>query len=710
MTNIPSRSDDALEPRSDHAPRTSVRRLAKTDAGEAQRLIDELQVSQIHLRRHNDIFHEAHVELAQTRDRYTDLLTFVPLGLMTLDNAGRILEANPAAEKLLAVSCETLIGHHVAGFVPSKFHSSYFLHLRSVFAEPHMKQSCDLELQRADGRCISVQLESLACGREDDLQCRVAIIEKAIHPTSYQGVPQSERRLDLDAIGLAELNEAIASLWHMRSLSDGLNALLKAMITLLGADMGYLQLLDADRRVLTIAAQHGFDEDFLHPIHEISTDGGLACCRAIRLGERVIIHDVNTDLAYAAYTEMAHQAGYRAVQSTPLKSHDGGVLGVISTHFRSSHVPTEQQLRRLDLYAQLASDFISRCQSDAMLRDREERLRTVLDTAADSIVTINHRGIVTKVNKATERMFGYSASELLGQNVKLLMPDPYREEHDSYLARYKQTGVSHVIGNGREVMGRKKDGSTFPIDLAVSEVDHLGLFTGIMRDISERKRLERDILSIAEGEQQRIGQDLHDGTQQTLAGLGMMSQAMLTVLAHLQATCPNTLVDKCLALAKKMEAGIAQVHHELQAVSRGLVPVLLTSQGLANALQNLASRTDDLDGVSCTFHYDTHVAITDSLVATNLFRIVQEALTNALKHGRPKHILISLGTENGLPILKIEDDGSGFDPSHVGDGMGLKTMRYRASVIGANLTISQVQSGGTLVTCRIVRGITGKSR
>ncbi len=138
--------------------------------------------------------------------------------------------------------------------------------------------------------------------------------------------------------------------------------------------------------------------------------------------------------------------------------------------------------------------------------------------------------------------------------------------------------------------------------------------------------------------------------------------------------------------------------------------MLLTSQGLANALQDLASRTDDLDGVSCTFQYDKPVAVTDSFVATNLFRIVQEALTNALKHARPKHILIALGAENGLPILTIRDDGSGFDPNQVGDGVGLKTMRYRASVIGANLTISQVQSGGTLVTCRIGRGIRGKPR
>jgi len=128
-------------------------------------------------------------------------------------------------------------------------------------------------------------------------------------------------------------------------------------------------------------------------------------------------------------------------------------------------------------------------QNDA-LYEQVERTRAILNAAVDAIITIDTRGNIVASNPATERIFGYSRQELLGRNVSMLMPSPYREEHDSYLARYQKTGEAHIIGIGREVTGQRKDGSTFPADLAVSEVDHLGFFTGIVRDISVRKEIQ----------------------------------------------------------------------------------------------------------------------------------------------------------------------------------------------------------------------------
>ena len=126
------------------------------------------------------------------------------------------------------------------------------------------------------------------------------------------------------------------------------------------------------------------------------------------------------------------------------------------------------------------------------LMEREAELSAVLDTAVDGIVTIDGRGVVQSVNAAVEHIFGYSAEELIGHNVKKLMPSPFREEHDAYLEHYLRTGEARIIGIGRDVEGRRKDGSTFPLELAVSEVAFPGrrLFTGIVRDISERRRME----------------------------------------------------------------------------------------------------------------------------------------------------------------------------------------------------------------------------
>jgi PAS domain S-box-containing protein len=127
------------------------------------------------------------------------------------------------------------------------------------------------------------------------------------------------------------------------------------------------------------------------------------------------------------------------------------------------------------------------------LRDSEARLRAILQTAVEGVVTIDERGIIESANPAAERIFGYTAEEMVGRNVGALMPEPHRESHDAYLSQYMKTGEARVIGIGREIVGRRKDGTLFPMDLSVSEV-HLAerrLFTGFVRDITERKRTEQ---------------------------------------------------------------------------------------------------------------------------------------------------------------------------------------------------------------------------
>lgn len=141
-------------------------------------------------------------------------------------------------------------------------------------------------------------------------------------------------------------------------------------------------------------------------------------------------------------------------------------------------------------FVSIHRDITDRKAAEMALREREERLSAVLNTAADAVITIDRRGIINSVNPATERMFGHVHDELIGQNVKILMPPPFHDEHDSYIARYLETGQAHIIGMGREVAGQRKDGSTFPVDLSVSKVDHLGLFTGMIRDISQRKEAQ----------------------------------------------------------------------------------------------------------------------------------------------------------------------------------------------------------------------------
>lgn len=332
------------------------------------------------------------------------------------------------------------------------------------------------------------------------------------------------------------------------------------------------------------------------------------------------------------------------------------------------------------------------------LAESEERLRGILETAVNAIVTINEKGIIEIANPATERIFGYSAAELAGKNVSLLMPSPYREKHDSYLQRYLRTGERRIIGIGREAVGMRKDGSLFPIDLSVGEVSLPGgrrVFTGIIRDLSERKELEEKILRISEEEQHRIGQDIHDDLCQQLAAIGCLAK-----VAHQKLKARDLPeAEECGEIIRLITAANVRARE----MSRGLMPVVLDAAGLMDALDELASSTERVFRISCPFRCERAVRVTDNSVAIQIYRIAQEAVANAIKHSKADRIEISLAQQDGHLSLAIRDNGIGI-PDHSpskGTGMGLLTMSHRARMLGGGLNVEQDTYGGTVVLCRV---------
>ena len=185
----------------------------------------------------------------------------------------------------------------------------------------------------------------------------------------------SEGRLAKKSAALASLHEIGSRLWQKRDLRHALDDILAGAIELLGADMGTIRILDSQRGVLKIEAHRGFNQYFLDFFSEVSAAGDSPCGRALRSGERMVIADVEADKPFAPFRPLARAAGFRAVQSTPIMSREGALLGTLATHFRSLHKPAEQDLRLLDLYVRQAADIIERHQAEDTLRESEERLR-----------------------------------------------------------------------------------------------------------------------------------------------------------------------------------------------------------------------------------------------------------------------------------------------------------------------------------------------
>jgi len=175
-----------------------------------------------------------------------------------------------------------------------------------------------------------------------------------------------------------------------------------------------------------------------------------------------------------------------------------------------------------DMGEQVKRELTERKQAEGALRESEARIRSVLNTTVDGIITIDERGVVETFNPAAERIFGYQATEVIGQNMNRLMPEPFHSRHDGYIGNYLRTGKAKIIGIGREVVGRRKDGTTFPMDLAVSEVRLADrrLFTGIVRDITERKRAEEALQEYSERLEDMVEertQELREAQAQILA-------------------------------------------------------------------------------------------------------------------------------------------------------------------------------------------------
>lgn len=332
------------------------------------------------------------------------------------------------------------------------------------------------------------------------------------------------------------------------------------------------------------------------------------------------------------------------------------------------------------------------------LTDGNERLHAVMDTAVVGIFTLDQRGNVLALNPAAARIFGYSPEELVGRNISRLMASPDQAPHDDFLAHYLHARDTQVMGVRSEVLGRRKDGRGITLELSVSEFSDRGQrqFIALLRDMTVRKRLERELLEVGERERQRIGHDLHDGLGQQLHGLSYLAALLEKDLR--EEASPHA------AEAGQLKKYLDEALEMNRNVVNGLQPVKSLPEGLMIALRELAGRTRGLYRIDCRFDCRSPVLISGQSAATHLYRIAQEAVNNAVKHGKPTRVCIKLAATRQRIILGVRDNGVGIRRKMGRDGgMGLHIMQYRADALSGSLAVQQHPHGGTVVVCTVTR-------
>ena len=324
--------------------------------------------------------------------------------------------------------------------------------------------------------------------------------------------------------------------------------------------------------------------------------------------------------------------------------------------------------------------------------DRQtETFRILAETSLEAIILAGTDGVIQFVNPATEHMFGYRKRELVGEKLNLLMPREHSVAHDGYIQKYLKTGIPTIIGTGRQLTAIRKDGSRFPIYLSIGDINtgQARLFAGVIVDISEQQHLQREILEIPVSEQRRIGQELHDGLGQQLTGLGLLATSLLN-----KASKPEH------ELASKLANGLQDAISQVRALSRGLMPVDIDAEGFMNALEKLIEDIRQQTGFSIQLTIKNPVHVSDNTTAMHLYRIVQEALNNAIKHAEASQINVGLGIEGTRGCFLISDDGKGMQaPAKDSEGLGLRIMKHRCGLIDAELLIESSYDEGTRIKC-----------
>jgi PAS domain S-box-containing protein len=734
-------------------------------------LIHELQVHQAEIEIQNEDLIKNQAALEESQRKYADLFDFAPVGYFTLDRNGLIKESNIAGAQLVGIEKRYIIGRGFSRFVTQDFQNPFHLFIRSVF-ESGVRETCELQIVSKDRKTLDAQMTGIVwIDNEGNNLCQVAVTDiterKRAERELLKSYEELERRVEERTAELAKVNDQLRTEIAERKRAEGalqqahdelelrvrqrtealageiaeraraeeqirarvdqqavvaqigqlalrgaeLSAVLKEACALVARTLNVefckiLELLP-DGQALCLRAGIGWDEGL---VGQATVNAGLQSQSGYTLhcSRPVLVEDLRTETRFNG-SSLLRDHGVVSGMSVIVEG-TGRPFGVLGAHTSKQRTFGTDDIYFLEAVANVLSAAISREKSEEEMRRSESWLHNLIATTQDAVLSIDRRGCVVLFNAAAERIFGYSAEEIVGSKVNELMAEPYASEHDGYIARYERTGEARAIGRIRTVTAKRKNGELFPIELSVTEieVDQEVHYAAFIRDISEKAKLqdqlvERERLATIGTTAAKIGHELAN----PLNGMSLTIQLLEQRLSK-QPYPPDNQVTATVRRLKNEISRLKQLAGQFRTISR--------RERYDFQATELADLIDDVIKIQRPHLAQLNIEV-EQLIPTDLSTVIvdrdkiKQALLNLLKnageampHGGKITVEVHT-TEDGI-LIDISDTGAGipldidaFEPfvttKKEGTGIGLVIVRQVVTAHGGKISYHSRPGEGT---------------
>ena len=637
----------------------------------------------------------------EIRQRYAAIVESSDDAIIAKTLNGVISAWNAAAERMFGYTEHEAIGQPITMIIPQDLYDEEHDILRRLRAGERVDHYETVRLTKTGERIdVSLTISPLRDPAGRIIGCSKIARDIRKAKQAEAALRQSEQRLAREVAGAKTL-QSISTRLISESTPESLYAqILGAAMELMASEAASIQMLTADHTSLRLLAWKNVHPDSAAFWQRVAVGAGSPCSQALRDNERVVVADIEACEFMAGTQDQQEyrRSGIRAVQSTPLRSRSGQPLGMLSTYWRTPHTPTEEDFTFFDVLARQAADLIERTLAEEALRESEKRFRLIANTAPVMIWMSGAQKQITYLNQTWLDYTGRPSAAVLGQRrAQVLHPDDEARSLEVYEKAFEQREAFQM-----EHRLRRHDGVyRWVVTAGVPRYNVDGSFVGYIGtavDITELKLAEEALSTVSqklieahEEESSRIARELHDDINQRLAVVAMR-------LGYLKKRPP--------ASASGFEQEIGEVSQQIvdlvsdiQALSHDLHPPKLKLLGLEAAVAGFCEELSRRHGVTIDVHFENIPEALPPEISLCLYRVLQEALQNVVKHSASRHANVSLNGHIDTIDLTVKDSGTGFHPLEAmrGPGLGLTSMKERLRVVGGQLSIHSQRGRGTMI-------------